>query len=67
MKKFKVLFIILIVIIIGILGFFLIPKKENELKTIKSEKELLEIYEGDRKSGSNLFVKLATVPISIDF
>lgn len=67
MKKFKVLFIILIVIIIGILGFFLIPKKENELKTIKSEKELLEIYEGDRKSGSNLFVKLATLPISLVF
>ena len=66
MKKFKV-FIIILVIIIGVSVFFLVSKDEKELRTIKSEKELLEIYEGDRVDSSNLFIKLATLPISLAF
>lgn len=47
-KKIKIFSILLVVIIlISTILIITLNKKETELRTIKSQKELLKIYEGE--------------------
>ena len=65
MKK-KILWLIIIAIIIVILcAFFGLKKDETRLISVKSKSELMQIYEGNGRNSSNIFIDIATMPFSI--
>ena len=66
-KKIKtILIVILTLVIVCLIGFFLYKKEENlEIQSIKSEKQLLKMYNDDNDSNlSNLFLYCVTMPYS---
>ena len=58
------LFIFIILLIVGICSFVILVPHSKELKSIKSEKELMKIYKGDRDL-DNIFIRLSTLPFSM--
>ena len=65
-KKIKIIISIIILLIVatGIVIFF-VNKDDSELKSIKSEGQLLKIYEGEKIDIENNFLlQLATMPFS---
>ena len=66
-KKIKtILIVILTLVIVCLIGFFLYKKEENlEIQSIKSEKQLLKMYNDDNDSNlSNLLLYCVTMPYS---
>ena len=64
MKKNKTLLLIVICIVVVLFGFLFYKDKE-EIKTIKSEKQLLQFYESSKYSDMTFMEKMATLPFSI--
>lgn len=58
------LFIFIILLIVCICSFVILVPHSKELKSIKSEKELMKIYKGDRDL-DNIFIRLSTLPFSM--
>ena len=58
------LFIFIILLIVGICSFVILVPHSKELKSIKSEKELMKIYKGDSDL-DNIFIRLSTLPFSM--
>lgn len=63
-KGVKILITILIIAIIATL-IVATHKDNEELKTIKSKKELLKIYEGDNNNLKELIIRIMAVPFSL--
>ena len=65
-KKIKIFAVLLVVIIaISIVFAVIINKNDEELKTVKSKKELLKLYEGETNSDiKEILIKVVTAPFS---
>lgn len=63
-KKILVSIIVIIIIIAGIIGFTQFSDDKQELKTVKSDKELLKIYNGDNSDFKNILVRILATPFS---
>ena len=64
MKEVKKLFIVLLILIVLAASLSSIQKKQ-EIRTIKSEKELLQIVKEERGNRLSFFEKMITLPFSI--
>ncbi len=64
MKEVKKLFIVLLILIVLAVSLSSIQKKQ-EIRTIKSEKELLQIVKEERGNRLSFFEKMITLPFSI--
>ena len=62
-KKVKTLIVILVVLFI-VISIVIVTQDKTELRTIKSEKQLLKMYEGEGYTGNELFINLLTMPFS---
>ncbi len=62
-KKSKCI-IIFFVIFLCIIAFWLFSGKNAELRTIKSDKELLKIYDGNTSSGNEILARIVSMPFS---
>ena len=70
MKKKKIMgiLVIIVVLILMIAGFMRTSKNNNlELISIKSEKQLMSIYNGDGSEFKEKVLYFATLPFSLDF
>ena len=65
MKKIIIPLILIIALIIALVFILSYQSNKTELKTIKSEKQLLKIYNGDTSEPNELAIKLLTLPFSI--
>lgn len=66
MKKTKIMILITLLILLCIIPIFVFYNGNSELRTIKSERELLRIYEGDKNISKNdKLLNIATLPFSI--
>lgn len=66
-KKIKIAIIILSILLLCFLSVLLFNKDNSELRTIKSDKELLKIYEGDSSTIKNNLINVVTMPFSLSF
>ena len=65
-KKIKIAIAIIFILIISIVGVLIInPTENNELRAIKSEKELSRIYKGNDLSSKEIFANIITMPFSL--
>ena len=63
--KKLVIVIIVLLMILGIEGFLFFKENNAEIKTIKSNKQLLNIYRGENNNNSNnLFFRILTLPFT---
>lgn len=68
MKKKKIIALLLVVIIVIAILFGVINalnSEKTELVSVKSEKELMTIYEGNKNETKDVLVGLATMPFSV--
>ena len=65
MKKKNLLLLLLIVLVLGL--SIILYKEKEEIKTIKSEKQLLNIYESNEYASMSTFERVLTLPFSILF
>lgn len=63
-KKIKIAIISILIIIFCIIAFLLFSDDNTELKTIKSDKELSKIYDGDNSTVKEIFTNIVTMPFS---
>lgn len=63
-KKLRVVIICFLIIIVCIIAFLLFSDDNAEIKTIKSEKELSKIYDGDNSAVKEIFTNIVTMPFS---
>lgn len=64
-KKIKVIIIILLLLVISIATFlFLSIRNKEELQSIKSERELLRIYNGENSEAKEVITNIITMPFS---
>ena len=63
-KKILVSIIVLFIVVAGVIGFTQFSDDKQELKTVKSDKELLKIYNGDNSDSKNFLIKMLTTPFS---
>ena len=63
MKKRKII-IFSIIILLCLITFFLFKNEKSELKNIKSEKELLNIYNCEYSNGNEIFYRIIGMPFS---
>lgn len=66
MKNKKILvWLIIIVLVLAVIlcAFFSFKKKEDKLVSVKSEKELMKIYEGESNYNNDVFLRILTFPI----
>ena len=64
-KGVKALIVILVIAIIIAVIAIVLHKNDTELKTVKSKKELLKIYEGDNSDLQELLAKIFCMPFSM--
>lgn len=64
MKKRSILAIIIVAILCTIIAYFGFYENNTELKTIKSNKQLMNIYEGNLSTAKEIFIKVITMPFS---
>ena len=62
-KNVKIL-VAIIAIILAVISILAFTEDKKELKTIKSEKQLMKIYEGDNSTQKQLFTNIITMPFS---
>lgn len=63
-KKLKIFVSIIVIILLCIMSFLLFSNNDEEIKTVKSDKQLSKIYNGDIKTAKNTFINIATMPFS---
>ena len=63
-KKIKIAIICLLIVIFCIFAFLLFSDDNAELKTIKSDKELSKIYDGNNATIKEVFTNIAAMPFS---
>lgn len=63
-KKVKLVIAALLIILLGIVSFWIFADDNLELKTIKSDKQLLKIYDGEDSSIKDIFTYVITMPFS---
>ena len=63
-KKILVSIMVLLIVIAGVIGFSRFSDDNQDLKTIKSDKELLKIYNGDSLDSKNFLIKMLATPFS---
>ena len=63
-KKIKIALAILLILIIAIFAIILCNRHTKEISTIKSEKQLLRIYEGTEKTEGGFLINVLTAPFS---
>lgn len=64
-KKILIAIVAVLVILAGIFYYNHFFNDSNELKTVKSEKELLKIYNGDNSDLKKSFLRIISTPFSI--
>ena len=64
LKKIKFAIIFLFIILVCLLAVLLFYTSNSDLKTIKSDEQLLKIYEGNYSDSNNFFIKAVTMPFS---
>ena len=69
MKSRKKIYVIVVIsiILLGTGGFLFFKENNSEIKTIKSDKQLLSIYKGEQDNSDlkNLFLRIATLPFHV--
>jgi len=63
-KKIKIAIISILIIIFCIINSLLFSDNNTELKTIKSDKQLSKIYDGDSSTVKEIFANIVTMPFS---
>ncbi len=63
-KKIKIAIISILIIIFCIINFLLFSDNNTELKTIKSDKQLSKIYNGNSSTVKEIFTNIVTMPFS---
>lgn len=66
-KKLKIIIAIVIVIIIAIISILWFNSDDTELKSVKSNKNSLKIYEEKEDLSENIFVQDLTIPFSLRY
>ena len=64
-KKIKIAIISLLIILVCLIAFLLFYTNTPGLKTIKSDDQLLQIYEDNYSYSDNYFIKAITMPFSL--
>ena len=64
-KKIKILIAILLIIVISGIVCICSPKNKGELITVKSEKELMQIYNGKKVSGASELSELQLILVNV--
>ena len=60
----NIIILFLLITIVGGIIVFAFCNQSKELQTIKSESQLMKIYDGDEELENNIFFNLATMPFS---
>lgn len=63
-RKTKIIILLIVIILVCIMCFILISNNKKEIRTIKSDKQLSRIFNGDIKTAKNTFINIATMPFS---
>ena len=63
-KKLKIAIIISLIILLCIISILCLNKNDSELRTIKSNKELSKIYEGENSTIKDILLNIVTMPFS---
>ena len=63
-RKTKIIILLIVIILVCIMCFVLISNNKKEIRTIKSDKQLSRIFNGDIKTAKNTFINIATMPFS---
>ena len=63
-RKTKIIILLIVIILVCIMCFVLISNNKKEIRTIKSDKQLSRIFNGDIKTAKNTFINIATMPLS---
>ena len=63
-KKIKIAIILLLIVLLCIIYILCLNKDDSELRTIKSNKELSKIYEGENSTIKDIFLNIVTMPFS---
>lgn len=63
-KKIKIAIITLLIFLVCLVAFLLFYTYKSDLKTLKSDEQLLKIYEGNYSDSDNYFIKAITMPFS---
>lgn len=64
-KRLKITIAIVLIIIIAFIALLAFTADKPELGTVKSNKELLKIYDGENEPLDNVFVRILTLPFSM--
>ena len=63
-KKIKIVIVVFFIILVGIVSFKIYSKNDSELIGIKSDKQLLRIYENKESTIKEIFTYVTTMPFS---
>lgn len=63
-KKLKIFVSIIVIILLCVMSFLLFSNNDEEIKTIKSDKQLSKIYNGYTITAKDTFINIITMPFS---
>ncbi len=63
-KKLKIFVSIIVIILLCVMSFLLFSNNDEEIKTIKSDKQLSKIYNGYTITEKDTFINIITMPFS---
>lgn len=66
-KKTLIIIVVILILLAGLFSYNHFINDSNELRTVKSEKELLKIYEGEDSSFKDFLIKILSTPFSLPF
>lgn len=63
-KKIKIFILLIVIILLCVISFLLFPNNDEEIKAIKSDKQLSRIYNYDTITARDTFINIITMPFS---
>ena len=63
-RKFEVFLIIILILVFLVSGYLFVTRNTGEIETVKSEKQLLKLYNGETKTSNEILINIFTAPFS---
>ncbi len=64
-KKIKIFILLIVIILLCVISFLLFSNNDEEIKSIKSDKQLSRIYNYDTITARDTFINIITMPFSL--
>ena len=64
-KKIKIFILLIVIILLCVISFLLFSNNDEEIKAIKSDKQLSRIYNYDTITARDTFINIITMPFSL--